>query len=190
MARRIEEDDVASGVGRDVIGADMLRDPAGFALRDARRADGVEQRRLAVVDVSHDRHHRGARDGVFRLHVLGFHLEHVLLERAKLQLGAELPRDHRRGVGVDRAVDGHHQPLVEQLLQHVLHALLELVGEVLHRHAFDERDGPRDGRRRHLRRLLRALFAALIAIGTPAHRRPHRRRRESRCAGTLLADAA
>jgi hypothetical protein len=46
------------------------------------------------------------------------------------QLGAELPRDHRRGVGVDRAVDGHHQPLVEQLLQHVLHALFELVGEI------------------------------------------------------------
>ena len=190
VARRVEEHDVPSGVGRDVIGADVLRNAAGFALGDARRADRVEQRGLAVVDVSHDRDDGRARDGVFRLHVFRFHFEHVLLERAELQLGAELARDHRRGVGVDVAVDRHHQPLVEQLLQHVLHALFELVGEILHRHAFDEGNGPRDGRRRHLRLLLRALFAALVAFGAPADGRPHRRRRESRRAGPLLADAA
>ena len=51
------------GVSRKVIGpavdlhgvrADVLRDAAGFARRHLRGADGVQQRRLAVVDVAHD----------------------------------------------------------------------------------------------------------------------------------------
>ena len=50
-----------------VIGADVLRDAAGFALGDARFADGVEQRGLAVVDVAHDRDDRRARDDVLGL---------------------------------------------------------------------------------------------------------------------------
>ena len=188
VTRCIEEDDVTPACCRDVIGADMLRDAAGFALGDARDADRVEQRRLAVVDVPHDRDDRGARDGVFRLDVFSFHFEHVLLERAELQFGAKLARDHRRGVGVHRAVDRHHQPLVEQLLQDILYALVQLVGEIFHRHAFDESNRARDGRRLHLRLLLRALFAALIAVRTAPDGRPHRRRRKPWRPGALLAD--
>ena len=44
-----------------LIGADVLRDAAGFAATDVRAADRVEQRRLAVVDVAHDRDDRRAR---------------------------------------------------------------------------------------------------------------------------------
>ena len=39
---------------RDVVRADVLRDAAGFAGDHVRLADVVEQRRLAVVDVTHD----------------------------------------------------------------------------------------------------------------------------------------
>jgi hypothetical protein len=42
----------------DVVRADVLRDAARFAFGDLRLADGVEQRRLAVVDVAHDGDHR------------------------------------------------------------------------------------------------------------------------------------
>ena len=58
------------GVSRNVIfrpstlglvRADVLRDAAGLGLDDGRRADRVEQRRLAVVDVAHDRDDRRAR---------------------------------------------------------------------------------------------------------------------------------
>ena len=63
VARRVEEHDVPV-VDRDVIRADVLRDAAGFALGDARLADGVEQARLAVVDVAHDGDDRRARDDV------------------------------------------------------------------------------------------------------------------------------
>jgi hypothetical protein len=42
-----------------VIGADVLRNAARFARCDFRTADIVEQRGLAVIDVTHDGHHRG-----------------------------------------------------------------------------------------------------------------------------------
>ena len=45
----------------DLVGADVLGDAAGLAGRHRGLADGVEQRRLAVVDVAHDRDDRGAR---------------------------------------------------------------------------------------------------------------------------------
>src|SRR6185503_12047002 len=60
VARGIEEDDLAAEGGRvflgdaDLVGADVLRDAAGFAGCDVGGADGVEQRGLAVVDVAHD----------------------------------------------------------------------------------------------------------------------------------------
>ena len=44
-----------------LVGADVLRDPAGLGLDDRRLANRVEQRRLAVVDVAHDRDHRRPR---------------------------------------------------------------------------------------------------------------------------------
>ena len=45
----------------DLVGADVLRDAAGLARGHLGVADRVEQRRLAVVDVAHDRHDRRAR---------------------------------------------------------------------------------------------------------------------------------
>ena len=59
MARRIEESDDAL-VGFDVVGTDVLGDTAGFARSDPRFTDVVEQRGLAVIDVTHDRNHRRA----------------------------------------------------------------------------------------------------------------------------------
>ena len=60
VAGRVEEGD-APAVHVDGVGADVLRDAAGLAGGDVGLADGVEQRRLAVVDVAHDRDHRRAR---------------------------------------------------------------------------------------------------------------------------------
>ncbi len=51
---RVEEGDPPSVV-IDLVGADVLRDPAGLGLDDRALADCVEQRRLPVVDVAHDR---------------------------------------------------------------------------------------------------------------------------------------
>ena len=55
VARRVEERDHRVRLRRrDFVRADVLRDPARFAGHDVRAADVVEERRLAVVDVSHD----------------------------------------------------------------------------------------------------------------------------------------
>ncbi len=88
--------------------------PAG----DVRLADRVEQRRLAVVDVAHDRDHRRARHqilGILGRLVGGQQL--VLAERGRLDLVAELHRHQRRGLEVDVLVDvGFHHPQGPQLL--------------------------------------------------------------------------
>ena len=60
VAWGVEEDDLAAKGGRirlcdlHLVGADVLRDAAGFAAGDVGLADGVEQRSLAVIDVAHD----------------------------------------------------------------------------------------------------------------------------------------
>ena len=147
VARRVEEHDVPL-VDGDVIRADVLRDPAGFALGDACFADRVEQAGLAVVDVAHHRDDRRAQHDVFRSRFAFVHLQQLLLEAPHLHVGAELARDHRRGLGVERRVDGQHQPLHQQLGEDVLDAEVELVREILDRHPFGERDRLGDRRRR------------------------------------------
>ena len=74
------------------------------ASRSATRvfADRVEQAGLAVVDVAHDGDDRRARDDVLGLRLALVGLQQLLFEAAHLHVGAELARDHRRGLGVER----------------------------------------------------------------------------------------
>ena len=46
--------------------ADVLRNTAGFAIGDMGRPDRIEQRRLAVIDVAHDRDHGRTRHLILR----------------------------------------------------------------------------------------------------------------------------
>ncbi len=93
VAGRVEEDHAAAVADVDVVRADVLRDAAGLALGDARLADRVEQRGLAVVDVAHDGDDGRARLDVLGPGVLGLGRDELLLEAAHLDLGAELARD-------------------------------------------------------------------------------------------------
>ena len=72
VAGRIEEHNLAA-VGRrlfvrdaHLVSANVLRNTAGFAFGDAGRANRVEQCRLTVVHVAHDRNHRRTRHGFRR----------------------------------------------------------------------------------------------------------------------------
>ncbi len=80
---------------RHVVGAHVLRDAAGFALGDAGLANGVEQARLAVVDVTHDGDDGGARHDVPRAGRAVAGLDELFLEAAHLDVGAELAGEHR-----------------------------------------------------------------------------------------------
>ncbi len=61
VAGGVDEGDLAGRSVSHLVGADVLRDAAGFARNHVGVADGVEQRGLAVVDVAHDGHDRRTR---------------------------------------------------------------------------------------------------------------------------------
>ena len=65
VARRIDEGDLAA-VLFDLIGADVLGDAAAFAAGHVDADDPIQQRRLAVVDVTQERNDRRAGDQLGR----------------------------------------------------------------------------------------------------------------------------
>ena len=130
VARRVDEGDLAVGRRVHLVGADVLGDAAGFAAHDVGRADGVEQRGLAVVDVTHHGHDRRPRNKVRRI-VGG--VEHAFLDVGfsdALDGMAEFLGDELRGVGVDHVVDLRHLALLHQQLDDVDRALGHAVGEI------------------------------------------------------------
>jgi hypothetical protein len=117
VAGSIDKHDLAA-VLLDVIRADVLRDPAGFALGHIGRADGVQQRCLSVIDVAHDGDH-----GRPRLTRSSSHLEPrspaCFLFVADLVGGsAEIARQVFGQLYVQRLVDGGEDFLFHQLLDH------------------------------------------------------------------------
>src|SRR5918994_1835253 len=143
VARRVEEgDDLV--VGRvNLVGADVLRDAAGLAGGHLGLADGVEQRRLAVVDVAHDGH-----DGGARLEVLVVVLERrlrVLLVRDvdDLDLLVELVREHLDGVVGQRLGQRGHLAQLHQLLDDVGDRDAQVLRDVLDRRAGVDLDDAR-----------------------------------------------
>jgi len=172
----VEERDLPARV-LDLICADVLGDAARFARRDVRLADRVEQTRLAVVHVSHDRDHRRARDHLGRI-VVG---PEDLLAARRLFLGLvdhrgdlflrndlepELTCDERRGLVVDRLVDRRHDAHVDERADDVDDREVERVRELADLHRLRKRDrhpacgedGDRDRRGRD-RRLWRRVSA-------------------------------
>ena len=131
---RVEEGDrLVADV--DLVGADVLGDAAGLAGDDVGLADGVEQRRLAVVDVAHDRDHRRALDevlgGVVELGLV------VDLVRGvdDLDLLVELVGEDLDRVVGERLGEGGHLPQLHQLLDDLGDRDGEVLGDVLDRRA-------------------------------------------------------
>src|SRR5439155_11967426 len=63
VSRRVEEHDLTAVSWRllilngDFVRTNVLRDSSGFAFGYAGRSDRIEQRRLAMINVPHDRNH-------------------------------------------------------------------------------------------------------------------------------------
>ena len=187
VARRIEERDPLPP-RLDLVGADMLRDAASLARGDVRAAQRIEQRRLAVVDVSHHGHDRRSGLQVFRalFEARVFHLGErdllgLFLEAEHLRDRAELERDLDRHLGVERLVDRGEHAAAEQLRDDVFRLAVELLGQLLDGHALGERDLLRNrrkirfrlGRHRHFGGALLVLRPILLAtlLGRTASRR-------------------
>ncbi len=123
-----------------LIGADVLGDAAGFARDDVGMADRVEQRRLAVIDMAHDRDDRRAR--LERLVLVG------RIEQAFLDVGfgdaldgmAEFFGNELGGIRVDHVGDLAHLALAHQQLDHVDTALGHAVRQFLDRDRLGQHD--------------------------------------------------
>ena len=164
VARRVEERDPPA-VDLGLVGADVLRDPAGLGLDDRRLADRVEQRRLAVVDVAHDRHDR--RPVSERL--LGV----VVRLRLGVLVGRVLDRDLALELGREQLDLVVGERLVAVLHLAEAHQELDQIAAPRCRRACEKSpsvdarlDGDRPGGRRDVARLL-GLRSDLVAIARP-----------------------
>ena len=166
VARRVQEGDLLAVFQTHLIGADVLGDAAGFAARDVGRAQGVQQRGLAVVDVAHDGHHGGARLGGALVVGLGQEAGFDVGFGHALDRHAELLGHQFGGVGIDHVVDFHHHALTHQEFDDVDAAHGHPVGQFLHGDDVGDDDFTRTVRR--VGRSALALF--LLAFTGAAHR--------------------
>ncbi len=139
VAGRIDEDD-APVAHVYFVRADVLRDSPGFARGDFGFADRVEQAGLAVVHVAHDGHDGSAWQQISRALFLDLlFLNDLLFERDYLHDAVESLGEVCCGRNVERLVDAGENAAVEQCLQQVLRANIELFSEIADGDAF--RDG-------------------------------------------------
>ena len=162
----------------DLVGSDVLRDAPGLPGYHIALAQCVEQGRLAVIDMSHDRH--DGRTNLLQLHGIVVLLESDLDIRRgdTARLVSEL-RDHNFGrVGVNGLVDRHHLAQSHHPLDDLAAAHRHAVGQFTDENGFGHDDLADDLLCRPLGHLpLELLLAQLLA------------RASGRCeaAGALLA---
>ena len=139
---RVDERDRLA-VALDLVRADVLGDPAGFARDDVRLADAVEEGGLPVVDVAHHGDDGRARHEEALVLLLFFFVTEQRLELALLLL-ARLHEEHlaaeRLGDELDHLVGqrlraGDHLARVEEDADEVGGVAVQLRGELLDRDA-------------------------------------------------------
>jgi hypothetical protein len=168
VAGGVEEGD-APPVDLRLVRADVLRDPARFGLDDRSLTDRIQQRRLPVVDVAHDRDDRRPRCEVGLFVVEGSGLELFLGSVLDRDLAFELRADQLDLLVGERLRRRPHLPEAHQDLDELGHRDAESLGQVFDGDARLDRDGPGRGRRGCLTRLRRgARPVARLATGAAA----------------------
>ena len=180
MAGRIQERDLRQFIfplgmrEGNGVGANVLRDAAGFARGDIGFADDIEQRGLAMVDVTHDGDDRRARLEIFRF-VLDIELD--LLDRGMNDAAAAFAFFHFKPEAVfganllgdrfvNRLVDVRENAQLHQVGDDLERLLLELLGQFANDNGRLDGDdlpviGPAElGRAGAAGRCARHLFAA------------------------------
>ena len=138
MTRGIDEGDLAV-INHDLRSTDGLRDAARLAGSDAGVTDGVEEARLAVVDVAHDGDDRCAR-----LKVGGIVVERegvLLLGGDDLDLTAQVVGNELDEVVGHGLCHGERRAQQEQALDDVVGRNVEGLGELLDGNALGDLDG-------------------------------------------------
>ena len=186
VAGRVQEHDPLAVLDH-LARADVLGDPTALSRRDLGRADGIEQARLPVVDVPHDRHDGRPRLEKGRIVLLEEDLLGGLAGLGLFAVGpvraghvdglghfvAELAGDERCRVAVDELVDRREDPALDQLADDVRRVDAEQLRELL--------DGDRSGQ------LDRSTFARVQRLDTGARERALATRWLARAAPTASA---
>ena len=129
---------------------------------NVRVADAVEQRRLAVVDMAHDRDDRRAELQRLRI-ILDFRdLRRVYLWRQLFARHAEFGSYQRRGIEIQLLIDRRHDAQQHQLLDDLARRLADALGQIADGDGLGGHVGRLDLDRGHhlLRRELTPLLAA------------------------------
>ncbi len=116
VTRGVDECDRVT-VDLDLIGPDVLGDPTLLSLGDGGLANGVEQSGLAMVDMSHHRHHRGAGHQVSGLVLV----DRTLGNHRRLRRGCRLADLDHEAEGLRHRLDlldGHHLADSHRLAAH------------------------------------------------------------------------
>ena len=144
VAGGVDEGDGLATGRNDLVGADMLRDAAGFARDHIGVADCVEQRGLAVIDVAHDGDDGRSRNGrAFLVRPIEETLLDVRFGDA-LDRMAHFLRDELGVVRLEHIGQRHHAALAHQKLDHVDRAFGHAARELLDGDRFREDDLTRD----------------------------------------------
>lgn len=109
VARRIHEGDLLAFV-TDLVSTDVLRNAAGFVAGDIGLTDGVEETRLAVVDVTHDGDDRRTSFQGFRCIDDFFDFRRIFRRGFHGNGDAEFVGNQRSGIEVEFLVDGSMMP--------------------------------------------------------------------------------
>ncbi len=118
MPRRVDEGDLLA-LHLHLVGADVLGDATGLAVRNVGLADGVQDAGLAVVDVAHDgdRRRPGLQVGGLLLDLLALYGDRFLFPAVRLEL--QLAGHGCRRLIVHALVDGGHDAVLHEFLDHL-----------------------------------------------------------------------
>ena len=141
VARSIDEGDSPLGVvdlGLDLIGANGLSDTTGLAFHHVGMAQGVQQLRLAVVNVTHDGNNGGTCNEVrvvalvlTKLEIEGLQqLAVLVLWGHDLDLVVELAAQDLQGVVRYRLGSRDHLAQIEQHLHQLCRLGINLLGQI------------------------------------------------------------
>ena len=117
VARRVNEGDLAI-VGGDLVGPNVLGDPAGFTRGDVDAHQTVQQRRFAVVDVAQERHDRRPRlKGLLIILAVLDLGDQLVLERLvipQFEVQVEFRGEQLGGLKVNVGVDVDHHAMAHE----------------------------------------------------------------------------
>ena len=140
VTRRIDKGDLRTRRRDNLIGTDMLRNTAGFATRDICRADRIQQRCLAMIDMAHNRDNRRT---CLRVSANIRRIEQAFFDvrfSNALHRMAEFFRNNLRRIGIDHIRDLHHLALLHQKADQIDGTFRHAVREFLDRDRFRNRD--------------------------------------------------